>query len=245
MQRRVFITLLGAVTAWPFAAHAQQPTMPVIGFLHSGSPKPNINLVTAFRDGLNEAGYVDDKNVAIEFYWAGGRYDRLPELAAHLVLRKVAVIFGAGPPAAHAARSATTTIPIVFVSGDDPVKSASFITILYAMHKLHFEGDPYVISDLGDEGRQAALPSRLHHFTSLGTAAQIIEKDNIRLSHAEYSNDQTEMAQAQELISVALQVAPPSHFLRTLLPNTKIKRLISMLTYFACPWTSQMLVKIS
>src|SRR5450755_4427054 len=97
--------------------------MPVIGFLHSGSPKPNINLVTAFGDGLNEAGYVDNKNVAIEFLWAGGRYDRLPGLASDLVLRKVAVIFGAGPPAAHAARSATTTIPIVFVSGDDPVKS--------------------------------------------------------------------------------------------------------------------------
>jgi putative tryptophan/tyrosine transport system substrate-binding protein len=123
MQRRVFITLLGATTAWPFAAHALQPTMPVIGFLHSGSPKPNINLVTAFGDGLNEAGYVDNKNLAIEFLWAGGRYDRLPGLAADLVLRKVAVIFGAGPPAAHAARSATTTIPIVFVSGDDPVKS--------------------------------------------------------------------------------------------------------------------------
>jgi putative ABC transport system substrate-binding protein len=123
MLRRDFITLLGAVTAWPFAAQAQQPTMPVIGFLHSGSPKPNINLVTAFGDGLNEAGYVDNKNVAIEFLWAGGRYDRLPGLASDLVLRKVAVIFGAGPPAAHAARSATTTIPIVFVSGDDPVKS--------------------------------------------------------------------------------------------------------------------------
>jgi hypothetical protein len=111
MLRRDFITLLGAVTAWPFAAQAQQPTMPVIGFLHSGSPKPNINLVTAFGDGLNEAGYVDNKNVAIEFLWAGGRYDRLPGLASDLVLRKVAVIFGAGPPAAHAARSATTTIP--------------------------------------------------------------------------------------------------------------------------------------
>jgi ABC-type uncharacterized transport system substrate-binding protein len=123
MLRRDFVTLLGAVTAWPFAAQAQQPTMPVIGFLHSGSPKPNINLVTAFGDGLNEAGYVDNKNVAIEFLWAGGRYDRLPGLASDLVFRKVAVIFGAGPPAAHAARSATTTIPIVFVSGDDPVKS--------------------------------------------------------------------------------------------------------------------------
>ena len=95
----------------------------MIGFLHSGSSKPNVNRVTAFRNGLNEAGYFDDKNVAIEFVWAGGRYDRLAELAADLVRRKVAVIFGAGPPAAHAARSATRTIPIVFVSGEDPVKS--------------------------------------------------------------------------------------------------------------------------
>jgi len=123
MKRRVFITLLGAAAAGSFAAYAQQPTIPVIGFLFSGSTKPNVNLVTAFRNGLNEAGYVVDKNVAIDFRWAGGSYDRLPELAADLVRRKVAVIFGAGPPAAHAASSATKTIPIVFVSGEDPVKS--------------------------------------------------------------------------------------------------------------------------
>jgi putative tryptophan/tyrosine transport system substrate-binding protein len=124
MRRRTFVRLLGgtAVT-WPLAARAQEPALPVIGFLHSGSPKPNANLVTAFRNGLNEAGYVADKNVAIEFLFAGGSYDRLPEFAADLVRRKVAVIFGAGPPAAHAVSSATKTIPIVFVSGEDPVKS--------------------------------------------------------------------------------------------------------------------------
>jgi len=124
MNRRALIKLLAATTALPITARAQQPSLPVIGFLHSGSPKPNTqNLVTAFRNGLNEAGYVDDKNVVIEFLWAEGKYDRLPELAADLVRRKVAVIIGAGPPAAHAASSATKTIPIVFVSGEDPVMS--------------------------------------------------------------------------------------------------------------------------
>jgi putative tryptophan/tyrosine transport system substrate-binding protein len=124
MKRRDFITLIGGTVAtWPFAARAQQSAMPVIGFLHSGSQKPNVNLVTAFRSGLNEAGYVDEKNVAIEFLWAEGRYDRLPELAADLVRRQVKVIIGGGPPAAVTTKAATTTIPVVFVTGDDPVKS--------------------------------------------------------------------------------------------------------------------------
>src|SRR5450755_3161668 len=127
MRRRDFITLFGGAFL-PVVAHAQRP-MPVIGFLHSGSPKPNANLVTAFRTGLHESGFTEGENVAIEYRWAEGQYNRLSVLAAALVRDHVAVIFGAAPPAAAAAKAATTTIPIVFVSGADPVESGLVVSL--------------------------------------------------------------------------------------------------------------------
>ena len=172
MKRREFITLLGgAAVAWPIAARAQQPAMPVIGFLSTTSAGPFAHLIAGFRRGLHEVGYVEGQNVAIEYRWAEDQYDRLPELAVDLVRRQVAVIVRADTPSAIAAKAATTTIPIVFNTGADPVRHELVASLTRPGGNV--TGVTFVAAELG--GKQLGL---LHDLVPAAVSVGVLLRPN-------------------------------------------------------------------
>jgi len=180
MRRREVITLLGGAAAWPLAARAQQRSLPLIGYLGAESPTAFASRLRAFRQGLGEAGYVEGRNVSIEFRWAEGEHSKLPSLAADLVARQVAVIVApGGPPAALAARSATTSIPIVFEMGADPVALGLVASLsrpggnLTGVASLNVELSPKRLEILHELIPAATVAAVLVNPTSPTTAGQL------------------------------------------------------------------------
>jgi putative ABC transport system substrate-binding protein len=196
MNRRQFISLLGGAAAvWPLAARAQQPAMPVIGFLSSGSPEPIAHLMGVFRQSLAGAGYVEGRNVVLEYRWAEGHYDRMPAMAAELVRRPVDVIVASPTPPALVAKAATTTIPIVFGVTDDPVRLGLVSSI--ARPQGNATGVYFFLSDLA--GKQLGL---LRELAPASTRIGLLVNPN----NANAEAVAREMAAAASAIGVEIEV---------------------------------------
>jgi putative ABC transport system substrate-binding protein len=189
MKRRELITLLGgAAVAWPLAARAQQPALPVIGWLHGANPDGYAPMAAAFRKGLNQSGYFENQNVTIEYRWAEGRLERLPELAADLVRRQVSVIFaGGGAEPALAAKAATSEIPIVFANGVDAVEVGLVASL--SRPGGNVTGISFLINTLGHKELET-----LHDLRPKGVIAALLNPDLATVTSQ--SNDIQEAARA-------------------------------------------------
>jgi putative ABC transport system substrate-binding protein len=195
MRRREFTTVLvGAAATWPLATYAQQP-LPVIGYLSSRSLDDSVNLVAAFRKGLGETGYVEGKNIAIEYRWAEGQYDRLPAMATDLVRRGAAVLVTTGgEPSALAAKAATSTIPIVFTTGGDPVK----IGLVESLNRPGGNATGVSLLTTAPEAKRLGL---LHELVSATKIVGVLIDPNY----------QEAQAQARELNDASGQIRQPIH----------------------------------
>lgn len=245
MHRRNFIKVVaGSAVTRPLAAHAQQTGLPVIGFVNSSSAQVQVLPAAAYRRGLEEVGFVEGKNVLIESRWADGHYERLPELISELVKRKVAIIMAGGPPAAHAAKKATSTVPIVFTTGDDPVKAGLVDSInrpsgnLTGVHIFFSELEAKKLSFLRDLLPQVATVAALvdpKFTTAKSQSAELNEaaqKIGLQI-HIVNASDDKELAEAfasmTDLKIGALVVAASVFF------NTKREQIVSLAAQYRIP----------
>jgi putative tryptophan/tyrosine transport system substrate-binding protein len=246
--RRQFISALGGAAAWPIAARAQQPTLPVIGFLHPGSASGNMFVADAFRRGLAETGYIDGRNVAIEYRWADGQYDQLPALAADLVRRRVAVIAALGSSApGRAAKAATTTIPIVFQTGADPVEDRLVASMnrpggnITGVSRMNIATDPKRLEILHETVPDAIVIACLVNPTSPRSGSQVQQIQNsarslgLKLQIVNASTDQdleTAFATMAQAGAAALFVAadPSMNAMREQIASRAVRHALPMMS---------------